>query len=569
MNNLLEKIYNPDVLSCLANLSNDEVFTPPEVANKMIDLLPKELFESEATTFLDPCCKSGVFLREIMKRLLNAQMPNYEEKIMKINEKRMNKENITIEDEKYEQKLQEKIDHICHKQLFGISITKLTALLSRRSLYCSKNANSKYSISKFTTDYGNIMFVDIEHTFKNGKCIYCGASESEYGKEKRGDELESHAYQFIHDEKMVEELNMRFDVIIGNPPYQLNVGNTEGNKSKAKAIYHKFIMKSIALNPRYLVMITPSRWMTKTTEGIPDEWVDEMLHSNKIKEIVDYEESSNIFPGVEIKGGVSYFLYQKDYNGICTYYFNKANSMKPNKREGYLDAFNCGIVVRNIDAYSIIQHIEKNDKEYYLFDNKNFSSIVSPKDFFTNKEVLTSSWDEYSKKENQKYTIKYYLNRNIHKIPFGFVRKDQIPKNIESIKINKIYISAAGGSGNDDLILGCPFYGEPNSVCSQTYLVIGYDAEKHNFTKEQCLNIIKYIKTKFFRFLVSIKKKTQNGPRGVYQFVPLQDFTKKSDINWEENIKDIDEQLYKKYKLTEDEVSYIDSSIRYMSEEDE
>lgn len=566
LNNLLEKIYNPDVLSCLANLSNDEVFTPPEVANKMIDLLPKELFESDETTFLDPCCKSGVFLREIMKRILNARFPNYEERIALINEKKMNKEKLTNEEMQYEKALQEKIDWVCHKQLYGISITRLTSLLSRRSLYCSKNANSKYSISKFDTDYGHIMYVDMKHTFKNGKCIYCGASELEFGEKVRNDKLESHAYQFIHDENIVEGFNMKFDVIIGNPPYQLSVGNKEGNKSKAKAIYHKFIMKSIELNPRYLVMITPSRWMTKTTEGIPDEWVDKMLHSNKFKEIYDFENEKRIFEGVDIPGGVNYFLWAKDYNGKCKYVFCDKNE-HVRDRFDYLDSFEAGILVRNTNMYEIIDKIRNKNNNYYLNDDDNFLGMVSPKDFFTNKVLLTSSWNEYKVKESAKHNIKYYLNKNIHQVPYGFVCEEQIPKNTSSIKLNKVYISAAYGSL--DVVLGKPFYGEPNSVCSQTYLVIGYDPIRHKLSKEQCLNIINYIKTKFFRFLVSVKKRTQNGARAVYQFVPLQDFTNNGDINWKKSINDIDKQLYKKYKLTKEEIEYIESMIKPMSDEEE
>lgn len=518
--------YNPDVLSCIANLSNDEVFTPPDLANAMLDLLPQELFRDPTTTFLDPACKSGVFLREIAKRLLKGLEPVYPN-------------------------LQKRVDHIFRCQLFGIAITELTAHLSRRSVYCSKTANSNYSVTQFDTDDGNIRFKNIRHKWEDGKCVFCGASQELFD---RDDALEAHAYEMIHTTKSKELFKMRFDVIIGNPPYQLNVGNEGGNASKAKAIYHLFISQAMLLNPRYLCMITPSRWMTKTTEGISNEWVDEMLKSNHFCVIHDYEDSSDCFPGVEIKGGVNYFLYQKDYSGPCKYFFHHSSNNEIISRDDYLDSMNAGIVIRDPNSYSIISKIESIEHDYYKNADHNFSGLVSPKDFFTNKQVLTSSWKGYSSQKTTINNIKYYLNRNIHGVSFGWVNSNVIPKNKESIPLNKVYIPAAGGTGYDEQVLGKPFFGEKNSVCSQTYLVIGFDPQKHNLSEKECHNIISYIHTRFFRFLVSIKKKTQNGPRGVYQFVPLQNF----DEEW------TDEKLFDKYGLTENEISYIESKIKTM-----
>lgn len=527
---LFGTIYNPDVLTCLANLSNDEVFTPPEIANAMLDMLPQELFKNPDITFLDPACKSGVFLREIAKRLLIGLEPQIPD-------------------------LQERIDHIFKKQLYGIAITELTSLLSRRSVYCSKYPNSEYSVTKFDNAQGNIRYKKIQHKWNAGKCIFCGAAKTELG---RGDEFETYAYEWIHTVKPEDLLKMKFDVIIGNPPYQLNVGNEGGNSSKAKAIYHKFISQAIKLRPKYLCMITPSRWMTRTTEGIPDEWVDEMLESNHFKTIHDFEDSSDCFPGVEIKGGVSYFLYERDYSGECNYYFHYSSDKKVETRNDFLDSMHSGVVIRDPKAYSILKKIIGVEGAYYNNQDTNFSGCVSPKDFFTNKQVLTSSWKGYKTSKDSGNNIKYYLNKNIHKIPFGWTSLGVVPKNHPSIKLCKVYIPAAGGSGYDEQVLGKPFYGEANSVCSQTYLVIGYDPEKHNFTEQECKNIITYIQTRFFRYLVSIKKKTQNGPRGVYQFVPLQDFSS----SW------TDEMLYKKYSLTEEEIEFIESMIKPMELED-
>lgn len=533
---MLKPKYNPDVLSCLANLSNDEVFTPPDLANEMLDTLPKELWQDENATFLDPCCKSGVFLREIAKRLIVG----LKHKIL---------------DE------QERIDHIFTKQLYGISITEMTGMLSRRSVYCSKHANGKYSVcTKFNDESGNIIFNEIKHTFKNGRCVFCGAAESEYGEKVRVN-LESHAYQFIHTLNAEEIFNMKFDVIIGNPPYQLSFGIEGTNSSNAKSIYNLFITSAIKLSPTYICMITPSRWLTKTSQGIPEDWVDNMLRQNKFKIIHDFEDASDCFPGVEIKGGVNYFLWDKNYKGKCAYYFHYSGNEVVEYRNDYLDSNNAGVVIRNPKAYSIIEKLKLIEGEYFNDFNCNFSGIVSPKHFFDDGVSLTSNWSSFSLENDGFSNIKYYLNKAIHKREYAWVSEMQVPKNLSVKNLHKVYISAAGGSGTDQIVVGKPFYGEPNSICSQTYLVVGYNSQ---FDKMQCLNIIKYINSKFFRFLVSIKKKTQNAPRGVYQFVPMQDFTANSDISWEQSVSDIDKQLYKKYNLSQEEIDFIESMIRPM-----
>ncbi|MBR5555236.1 Eco57I restriction-modification methylase domain-containing protein [bacterium] len=527
----LEELHKPDILDCISHLSSDEVFTPPKLVNEILDTLPQGLFKSPNTKFLDPCCKSGVFLREIAKRLIDGLAE-------------------TIPD------LEKRTEHIFKNQLFGLAITELTGLLSRRSVYCSKNADGEYSVCQFCNNQGNIEYKRTYHIWFKDKCMMCGASKSEYD---RGEELETHAYSFIHtDEQRNSELfkrlkDMKFDVIIGNPPYQLGVGNDGGNSAKAKAIYHQFVSQAIKLEPKYITMIIPSRWMTRSVEGISDAWIDEMLNCNKIEILHDYLNAGDCFPGVEIKGGVCYFLYNKDYNDKCNYFLHDINS-NIFEHQAYLNERNIGIVIRDINALSIIDKIDSVDKGYTVDEKLNFSSLVSPKDFYTNKETLTSSWKGYKNTCNDEYCIKYYMNKNIHKEEFGWIKANDISKNIKTKDLHKVYIPAAGGSGTDSLVLGTPFYGEPNSVCSQTYLVIGYNPELHNFTKEQCENIIKYIKTRFFRYLVSIKKKTQNGPRGVYQFVPIQDFNEE----W------TDEKLYEKYGLTQDEIDFIESMIRPM-----
>lgn len=503
MPDVFTTLYKPDVLSCLADLSNDEVFTPPSVVNDMLDMLPQELFESPDTTFLDPVCKSGVFLREIAKRLIKG----LEDKIPD---------------------LQERIDHIFQKQLYGIAITELTSLLSRRSVYCSKYPNSKYSVSQFADVQGNIRYKNTQHEWVKGKCCFCGATESEYGTQKR-DGMESHAYEFIHTTKPQEIYNMKFDVIIGNPPYQLNVGVEKDNY--AIPIYQKFVEQAKKLKPRYLTMIIPARWYAGG-RGL-DDFRNEMLHDRRIRVIHDYYNSVDCFPGVDIAGGVCFFLWDNEHPGQCQVFNHVGKEIISSAIRPLLEP-NMKSFIRNNGAINILRKVQS-------FNESTFDTLISPQTPFG----FVSSFRDFSPLyENG--MVKYYTYGYS-----GYVKYNQIKKNQQLIAPHKVYISKAYGERGEYpyFFLGKPFYGEPNSCCSQSYLVIGPFADKN-----VCENVISYIKTRFFRFFVMLKKNAQDNMSYVFECVPIQDFSKP----W------TDAELYAKYKLTQDEIDFIESMIRPM-----
>lgn len=492
--------YNPDVLNCIANLSNDEVFTPPELANKMLDLLPQELFMSSKTTFLDPFTKSGVFLREIVKRLdrgLANEIPDR----------------------------QKRIDHILHNQVFGIACTELTSLLARRSVYCSKHANGKYSISKFNTEEGNILYKNIKHTWVNGKCKYCGASQSVYD---RGSEAEQYAYMFIHTDNPKQFFkNMKFDVIIGNPPYQLSDG---GNAASAKPIYHYFVEQAKQLHPKYISIIIPARWFAGG-KGL-DDFRNTMIKDKHIKVLHDFTNAVDCFGnGVEIKGGVCYFLWDFRHNDTCNIYTHIASAITTSQR--FLQHNNNDIFIRRSESISILDKVSTS--------SSSFSTIVSSRKPYG----LSTNYEGHKIKINDT-DIKLYKRGGSC---FGL--QIDIEDSYDALNKYKIFISKAYNAGDDypHQILNKPFIGFPCEGCTETYLQIG----PFN-TKAEAENAKSYIQTKFFRFLVSLRKISQDATSKVYEFVPLQDFSHP----W------TDEMLYKKYGLTDEEIAFIESMIRPM-----
>ncbi len=491
--------YKPDVLTCLANLSSDEVFTTPKLANQMLDLLPAKLWIDKNTRFLDPSCKSGVFLREIAKRLdkgLEKQIPEK----------------------------QERIDHIYKNQLFGIAITELTSLLSRRSVYCSKTANGKYSVcGSFSDEQGNILFKRIEHKWKNGRCEFCGANQANYN---RGEELETLAYQFIHTESPEEIFKIKFDVITGHPPNHMSDG---GFGKSAKPIYHRFVNQAKKLNPRYITMVIPSRWFGGG-KGLND-FRSEMFNDDRIRKIVDYEDGTEVFPGVDIAGGICYFLWERDSTGPCEivnmHNGAEAISLRP------LNEFST--FIRHSQAVPIIRKIlakkEKcMDKQVHSYRPFGLRTYAKPQ----KTGDITLRWNKGEGPYN---------------------RKD-ITVGVEMIDKWKVISSRsghehAGNPGKDGKrrVLSVIDVLPPGTICTETYLVIGV------YPKEsQARNLVTYMQTRFFRFLVSLFMYSHSITKDTYAFVPILDM----------NTKWTDEMLYEHYGLTKEEIDFIESKIRPM-----
>jgi site-specific DNA-methyltransferase (adenine-specific) len=496
----MQRSYNPDVLSCLANLSNDEVFTPPQVVNRMLDMLPPELWSNPQATFLDPVCKTGVFLREVAKRLMVGLADRIPD-------------------------VQERVNHIMTCQLFGLAITELTSLLSRRSVYCSKWANSKYSVcTAFADRQGNIRYTPMQHTWEQGRCRYCGASQNVYD---RNEGRETYAYQFIHTLNPEKIFDMKFDVIIGNPPYQLEIGIEKDNYSIP--LYHKFVEQAKKLCPKYLTMIIPSRWFAGG-RGL-DDFRKDMLSDNRLKVIVDYPDATECFTnGIDLSGGVCYFLWDKDYHGNC-----RVSSIQNGKEKSTmfrpLLENNCDTFIRFNEAVPILHKIQS-------FKEKSFSQYVSPQTPFG----IISSFSKYQDVPFQGSVELLCVKGK------KYIDKAYVTKNKQWIGSYKIYISKSYGERGayPYRFLAKPMIGYPESCCTQTYLMLGpFNDEK------ECKNVISYIHTRFFRFCVMLKKNTQDAMRNVYSLVPLQDFSHP----W------TDEMLYQKYGLTDEEIAFVESMI--------
>ena len=500
------KTYNPDVLTCIANLSNDEVFTPPNLANLMLDSLPQSIWSNEKIKFLDPCCKTGVFLREIVKRLdkgLEGKLPDK----------------------------QKRINHILKNQVYGIAITELTSLLSRRTVYCSKAANSEYSVATDQlTPEGNIRFQRTEHKWVGGKCSFCGAGELEY---ERDESLESHAYEFIHQKNIEDILNMKFDVIIGNPPYQLNDG---GNGVSAKPIFHLFIRQAKKLNPKYLSMIIPARWYAGG-KGL-DDLREEMLNDKRMKTLVDFESSKDCFEGVNIAGGICYFLWESNYQGDC----EVINSSRTSEGSSTRPLNEFPVFIRANNAISIVKKVLKITPDTWV----NYNYPRNPFGFSTK---------DRGEKKHSKNSIELISSEGV-----GYVNRFDVKKNADLIDQYKVLIGRLVPSNGELDVNPADGYRvitntrilNPGQIHTESYLLIG--AFK---TLQEAKNFEGFIKLKFSRFLLRQAISSVNVTKECFRFVPLQNFKE----SW------TDQKLYQLYKLDQAEIDFVEKTIRAVGDD--
>lgn len=504
---------NPDVLTCIANLSNDEVFTPPELANRMLDSLAEawaertagaNLWADPAVRFLDPSTKSGVFLREITRRLtegLAEAMPD----------------------------LQTRVDHILTRQVFGIAITQLTALLARRSLYCSRHADGPHSVAKgFAQASGQVWFERQKHKWVDGKCSFCGASRDALD---RGEAAETHAYAFIHTKNARASLakmfgdKMQFDVVIGNPPFQLKDG---GHGSSAAPIYQLFVQQALDLAPRFAVFVTPSRWMAGG-KGL-DDYRARMLADKRMRRVVDYPKLYEAFPNVKIRGGISYFVWDREHQGPC-----EVQTMWDGQPTGpavarHLDAYD--VLVRRNEAVPILEKVRAKSEA-------RLDARVSSQKPFGLRTFVHGEPDAAGLSD----PVKLFGSQRV-----TWIERTGIPTNKPWIDKWKVLMTRVQGTSAavETKFLSRPIVADPGTACTESYLVAGlFDNEI------EANNYASYLRTRFVRFLVALRKSTQDAPKNVYAFVPDLPLNQA----W------TDAALYARYGLTADEVAFIESQV--------
>lgn len=521
-----------DILNMLNSISNFEIFTPFEVAQNMVNLLPEDVFKDPSYKFLDPCVKSGIFLREIIYKL-NDNLPliKYTDPYSGIT--------YDLSDKK------ERISHILRNMIYGIAISELTAYVSRRTLYGVMDANVDKELeflnSKLLSKKQDINSDDLHFNDYYDYKIFNTKDRNGYEKEGNifypNDETnidnEDTHYPFINETEhkfinLIKEGKVKFNIIIGNPPYQQNDG---GNESSAKPIYQHFINNGLNLKPKHICMIIPSRWMLGG-KGL-DKFRKQMFLDKKIKKIVDFFNEKDCFPGVTVEGGVCYFIRSEDNSdGICEF----TNIINGESITIKRKLWNETIFLRDNNSFNIIKKIN--------FEN-NLSNIVMSRNTFG----FLTNFKDFNKIYINDY-IKIFLKENKKTIE-GYIDKNKIEKNKDLIYKYKVVTGKAyGGAGKvPNNVFSKPFILKPNEICSESFLVLGiYNSE------EEAIKYVNLLKTKFVRFLVFLLRISNTVKKDNFKLVPFLE----TSIDWN------DEKLYSYFNLSKEEIEYIEKTIKPM-----
>lgn len=500
--NYFDENLEEDIFDYIPPQKTNQIFTDRRIVVAMLDLLEKEnpgIFSNKEIKFADLYVKSGMYITEIIKRLnkgLKNQIPSDEERLK----------------------------WILENQVYACAPTNIIYNIARNYIYGDLGMQVKENIKE----------IDTLELARNNK-------------------MKDVFKVFGVDQ-------MKFDVIIGNPPYQENDNGQRdeeaGKNASASPVYDKFVLSSMEISDIQCFII-PTRWAFGAGKGLK-HFTETMLNDNHIQSFVYYQNSKDVFPENDIKGGVSYFSRNIEHEGKANITIHLDNG-KIISRKDYLNTANTGRLIIYNELGSILKKVTE-----YKNGFTSLMEIVSTlkpyglrTDFFRNpqKYGISKVFDE----KINTHDIKVYgLGKGQKRIHKYISRNEDLAKGQDSIDTWKVFSPYAYGNGSFGETIPNPFIGEPGEIVTETFLRFG------NFNnKYEAESLLKYIKTKFFRALVSVLKVTQHSTT-TYQFVPLQDFTKESDIDWEKPISEIDKQLYEKYNLNNEEIQFIEENVKPM-----
>ncbi|MGM0855880.1 MAG: Eco57I restriction-modification methylase domain-containing protein [Pseudomonadota bacterium] len=541
-----------DILSLFEALNNHEVFTPPRVARSMLDMLPDNIWQNPDTRILDPCTKSGVFLRESFYRLFDGLQEKGEHKALDGHTYNLSEP-------------QQRINHILKNMLFGIATSELTSYVARRTLYGVMEADTDKQLAaldsfeqssnfhdwseaekwrfvdrnKFNEYYDHRLFCTPDYAgFESEGNIFYPADEVARKVVENGSyEIEDMYYPFIEKDTKHKKIvdicggSMKFDVIIGNPPYQISDGGS-GTGISAKPIYHTFVESAINMSPKHICMITPSRWFGGG-KGL-NNFRRRMLSDSRIAKIVDYPNSKDCFPGVNIAGGVNYFLWSKDNKGGCEF------SGKTYKGfvSGIRDITKYNVLIRDNIAAEIIDKIAQKEPIGFL-----------------KEQVLSRNPYGLNSKQRGRDSKANCDVKMTHSKGFGYIKKEDLSSNQDTVDKYKVTIGkVVPSNGEVDVtpekgyrVITTPIIQGPNVVVTESYLVIGcFD------TLKEASNFSEFMKLKLPRFIMKQSLTSMNISKDDFQFVPILDWT----VKW------TDEAIYNKFSLSDEEINYVNYIMR-------